>query len=226
MLAFVALIRHPGQVKELFIKQELMMARLRTRWNQKERERGIDQVASAVGVSLWRIASEALLNLENEGFETITHAQRLDVIAEFLAFLIHVSDRLVYGKSEEQQRREFITALAMHLTNLMQDNRRDASGPGQYREAFIELLNARMEDYSQCSFSESEGPGFTLKRILGEQVRDRMGAKDNKWIPDYVMDAEVPKAMESLHRVLKGMLNLAPEDRRSPVPKGGVWGEG
>ncbi len=202
------------------------MARLRTRWNLKDRERSIDQVASSVGVSLWRIASEALLNLENEGFETISHAQRLDVIAEFLAFLIHMSDRLVYEKLEEQQRHEFITALAKHLTNLMQDNRRDASGTGQYRQAFVELLNARMEDYSECSFSESEGPGFSLKRILGEQVRDRMGAKDNKWIPDYVMDAEVPKAMESLNKVLEGMLNLAPEDRRPPVPKGGVWGEG
>lgn len=202
------------------------MARLRTRWNLKDRQRSMDQVASAVGVSLWRIASEALLNLENEGFETISHAQRLEVIAEFLAFLIHVSDRLVYGRLAEQQRREFITTLAKHLTGLMQDNRCHASGPGQYGEAFVDMLNARMEDYSQCPFSNTEGPGFSLKRILGEQVRDRMGAKDNKWIPDYVMDAEVPKAVESLRRVLEGMLNLAPEDRTPPVPKGGVWGEG
>lgn len=202
------------------------MARLRTRWNQKDRERSTDQVASAVGVGLWRIASEALLNLENEGFETISHAQRLDVIAEFLAFLVHVTDRLVYGRFQEQQRREFIIALAKHLTDLMQDNRLDASGPGQYRESFVSLLNTRMEDYSECSFSSTDGPGFSLKRILGEQVRDRMGAKDNKWIPDYVMDAEVPKALDALQKVLEGMLNLSAKDRSPPVPEGGVWGEG
>ncbi len=102
MLAFVEPICYLGQEEDLLTSQEFMMARLRTRWNEKERERSIDQVASSVGVSLWRIASEALLNLENEGFETISHAQRLDVIAEFLAFLIHVSDRQVYGKLEEQ----------------------------------------------------------------------------------------------------------------------------
>jgi hypothetical protein len=29
------------------------------------------------------------LNLENEGFQTDTNAQRLDVMTEFLAFLVH-----------------------------------------------------------------------------------------------------------------------------------------
>lgn len=201
------------------------MVRLITRWNQKNRDRSLEQIASAVGVSIWKIASEGLLNLENEGFETISHSQRLDVIAEFVAFMIHISDRLVYGDMSDEERREFVTALALHLTGTMQDNRVDANGPGQYRDDFIELLNSRMEDYSECSYSDQEGPGFSLKRILGESVRDKMGAKDNKWIPDYVIDAEAPKAVESLKKVLQGMLDLGSQLRSPPVPKGGVWGE-
>ncbi len=47
------------------------MVRLRTRWNLKDRERSLEAIASAVGVNIWRIAGEALLSLENEGFETI-----------------------------------------------------------------------------------------------------------------------------------------------------------
>lgn len=202
------------------------MARLRTRWNLKDRDRSFDEIASAVGVNIWRIAGEGLLNLENEGFETISQSQRLDVIGEFVAFLIHMADRLVYQKSSENQRHKFITELAKHITNTMQNNRIDANGPGQYREAFIEFLNTRMSDYSECSFSEEGGPGFSLRRIFGDHVRQQMGAKDNKWIPDYVMDVEVPKAMEALDRVLHSMLNLDQHVHNPPVPAGGVWGEG
>ena len=32
----------------------------------------------------WRIAGKALLNLENEGFQTDTQLQRLDVLQEFV----------------------------------------------------------------------------------------------------------------------------------------------
>ncbi len=202
------------------------MARLKTRWNLKDRDRSLEEIASAVGVNIWRIAGEGLLNLENEGFETISHSQRLDVIGEFVAFLVHMTDRLVYGKFAEGQRRKIISAVASHLTQVMQDNRVDANGPGQYREPFIELLNSRMEDYSDCSFSEQEGPGFGLRRIFGDYVRQKMGAKDNKWIPDYVMDVEVPKAMASLNRVLQGMLYLNQDTRIPPVSPGGVWGDG
>ena len=201
------------------------MARVRTRWNIKDRIRSVEQIASALSVNIWRIASEGLLNLENEGFETISHSQRLDVIAEFVAFLIHVTDRLVYASMDQQDRHDFINALARHLTDIVQHNRVDANGPGNYKNAFIELLNARMSDYSECSFSEEEGPGFSLRRTLGEHVRAQMGRKDNKWIPDYVMDSEVPKALASLKRAIGGLLGESPKILKSPVPEGGVWGE-
>jgi hypothetical protein len=228
MLAFIARIRHPCAALECpnAISKEFIMVRLRTRWNQKDRDRSIEQIASAIGVNIWKIASEGLLNLENEGFETVSHSQRLDVIAELVAFMIHISDRLVYGDLSDEERRDFVTALALHLTNTMQDNRVDANGPGQYQDAFIQLLNSRMEDYSECSYTDQEGPGFSLKRILGERVRDEMGAKDNKWIPDYVIDAEAPKAVESLQKVLQGMLDLGSQQGDPLIPKSGVWGEG
>jgi hypothetical protein len=203
-----------------------MMLRLRTRWNLKDRERSLEAIASAVGVNIWRIAGEALLSLENEGFETNTHAQRLDVIGEFVAFLVHMVDRMVYQTLDQDQRRELVTAVAHHLCDTMQDNRVDASGQGQYREAFVSLLNARMSDYAECGYSKEEGPSFSLRRILGDYVRQQMGERDNKWIPDYVMDVEVPKAMKSLGRMLDSLIGFDQPSRGPSLPKGGVWGEG
>jgi len=179
--------------------------RVRARWNQKDNQRGLRDIAGVIAVNAWKIAGEVVLNLENEGFETTTQRQRLDVIGEVCAFLLHCVDRLIYGKFEEEDRAEFVTAVAVRLTALMNDNRIDAEGPGDYRQAFVELLNARMDDYSDCVYSEKDGPGFNLRRTLGEHVRERMGARDNKWITDYVMDLEGPKALDHLERALKGM---------------------
>lgn len=201
------------------------MARLKTKWQQKDRQRGVGDLASVMSVNIWRISSEALLNLENEGFETVSHSQRLDIIAEFVIFLLHMVDRLLYERYDDEQRREFLTALARHLSGLVQDNRVDANGPGVYQGPFIDLLNARMDEYSECAYSPQEGPGFTLRRLVGEHVRDRFGPRDRKWIPDYVIDVEVPKAMASLTQALDGVLGAGPR-RRPPVPEGGVWGEG
>jgi hypothetical protein len=202
------------------------MARLKARWNLKDRVRSVEEIATAMGVNIWRIASEGLLALENEGFETVSNSQRLDVIEEFAAFLLNMTDRLVYEKIDEQSRREFITALGLHLADTVQDNREDATGPDEYRRAFIDLINSRMSDYSDCAFSERDGPGFSLKRTFADRVRERMGPKDNKWIPDYVMDIEVPKAMTALQRPLHTLLAPESQMRKSPVPEGGVWGDG
>ncbi len=179
-----------------------------------------------MGVNIWRIAGEGLLALENEGFETGSNSQRLDVIEEFAAFLLNMTDRLVYERVDEDNRREFITALGLHLAETVQDNREDASGVGEYHRAFIDLVNSRMSDYSECVFSDADGPGFSLKRIFADRVRERMGPRDNKWIPDYVMDIEVPKAMTALKRSLHTLLASESQLRKPPVPEGGVWGEG
>ena len=202
------------------------MTRVKARWNLKDRFRSSEEIASAVAANIWRIAGQALLNLENEGFETISHSQRLDVIAEFVAFLLHITDRLIYDSMDLESRGNFINMLARRLTDIMQDNRLDADGQGEYGQAFIDFLNTRAGDYSECRYSKEEGPGFSLRRTLGEYVRDQMGAKDNKWIPDYVMDVEVPKAMSSLQSALSSLLNSVAKSPNPPLQAGGVWGEG
>ena len=203
------------------------MARLKSKWNQKNRERTPEQIASAISSNIWLLAADGCLSLENEGFETNTQAQRLDVITEFLAFSLHLVDRLTYGELEEDERVRFINALGVSLANLIQDNRVDSNGPGEYRPQFVELLNQRMDDYSECIYDEESGPGFSLKRVLGSAVMEVMGDKDKKWIPDYVIDVEAPKIVKGINRVMHGMGDSLDEaDFGMPaVPQSGVWGE-
>ena len=203
------------------------MARLKAKWNQKNRERTPEQIASAISSNVWLLAADGCLNLENEGFETNTHSQRLDVISEYLAFSLHLVDRMTYGELEEEERMRFINALGVCLANLVHDNRLDANGPGEYRTAFVELLNQRMEDYSECKYDEKTGPGFSLKRVLGNHVMEVMGEKDNKWIPDYVIDVEAPKIVKGINRVMLGMGDSIEEADfgMPPIPESGTWGD-
>ncbi len=183
----------------------VLEVRIRSRWKNKGRARTLEENAGALAFIEWRIAGKALLNLENEGFQTDTQMQRLDVLQELTAFLIHVTDRLVHGDLDEEQRRKFIVALALKIADTYHDNRVDVEGRGQdFRPGFIEVLNQRMADYAEFSFDDGE-PGYAFKRYLGECVTNTMGEKDRKWISDQVMEIEIPEMMKTLKKGLKDL---------------------
>jgi hypothetical protein len=176
--------------------------RVKSKWSDKGRERSLAEIGGAAAFILWRIAQQGTLNLENEGFQTDTNAQRLDVMAEFLAFLVHLVDRIKAEQLELEERQEFITTLARHLADQVQDNRIDAQGKGEYRKALVDLLNERAADYADFPMVDNE-PGYAMKRYFGEHVRAVMGEKDNQWITDQVMDAEVPELLTPLNKALR-----------------------
>ena len=179
--------------------------RVKSKWNLRDRERSLSETGGALAFILWRIAQQGTLNLENEGFQTDTNAQRLDIITEFLAFLVHLVDRMTADRFTMEQRQEFIGSLARHLADTMQENRTDAQGKGEYRQPLIDRLNERAVDYAEFTFSDNE-PGFAFRRYFGENVRMVMGERDNKWITDQVMDIEVPEAMNPLRKALRDLL--------------------
>lgn len=188
------------------------MVRVKSKWNVKDRERSFDEIASALGFNCWRIAQQALLNLENAGFQTDTNLQRLDVIKEFCAFMIHVVDRMAYQRITDEERAELVNALARKLADYVQDNTRDFAGPGDYRAPFVELLNRRMDDYAEFPFADDE-PGFGMKRFFGDRVTEVMGEELSKWIGDQIIDIEAPEATKTLKRVLRSLL---PELKEPP----------
>ena len=176
--------------------------RVKSKWNAKDRVRTLEEIGGAAAFILWRIAQQGLLNLENEGFQTDSREQRIDVITEFLAFLVHLADRMKAEVMDENERQVFISSLAQHLANQVQENRTDAQGRDDYRKPFIDLLNARAADYSECPMPDGE-PGYAFKRYFGESVRAVMGEKDNQWVTDQVMEMEVPETLPPLRKALR-----------------------
>ena len=184
-----------------------MKIRVKSKWNNKDRERTATDTGSALGFNIWRIAGANILHMENEGYQTDTYNQRLDVIAELVAFLVHVVDRMLAEKEYTQEKRsELITALALNLAKTMHDNRMDCNEEkADFRAAFIDLLNARMNEYSGFSFDGNQ-PGFQLRRRVGDHVTEVIGEKDRKWVTDQVMDIEIPDAMKVFGRVARNLL--------------------
>ena len=177
------------------------MARLKTKWNIRDRERTFSQTGSMIAANVWRLACENVLDLENEGFETSTQLQRLEIIAEFCAFAVHLIDRMAYGCLDETRRAGMVVSVARRLAGLLRDNRADA---GADPDDFIDLFNERSGEYAECGFTGA--PGFTMRRLLGEHVRALMGERDNKWVADYVIDAEAPQMHAALKRVLAPLI--------------------
>ena len=188
------------------------MARLKKGWSDKGKDRSIEDIGGAISFNIWQVSGQAVLDLENEGFQTDTHSQRLDVISEFTAYLIQVVDRLVYDSFDQNDRNELVSAIGLHLARIMQDNRIDANGPGQYTAEYLQLLNQRIGEYSFCQFDEAEGPSFVFLRLLGDHVTSSMGERDAKWITGYIIDIMGKQMFKSLSRLLPGLLDPAQKE--------------
>ncbi|MES0327213.1 MAG: hypothetical protein ABUK13_03385 [Gammaproteobacteria bacterium] len=184
-----------------------MKIRVKSRWNDKGRERTAEDTGSVLGFNLWRIAGANVLHLENEGFQTDTYNQRLDVVAELLGFFVHVVDRMTSEKEySEDERRDLITALALNLAKTMHDNRMDVNEEKKdYKAEFIQVLNERMAEYADFAYDGNE-PGFQMRRRCGEHVTEVMGEKDKKWVTDQIMEIEIPDALKTFKKVARNIL--------------------
>lgn len=179
--------------------------RIKSRWNKKNKTHSIEEIAGAVAFILWRIATNGVLSLENEDYQTDSQQQRLDVITEFLAFSIHLTDRMTIERFDENERMRFITELASRCAKHLEDNLRDVLGKGNYRQAFIDTLNRRMSDYAEFNYADEEGASFGMKRFFGEQITRVLGERHSKWVSSQVMDIEVPEIHLHIKRAIPNL---------------------
>jgi len=184
------------------------MVRVKKRWNQQNAPRSIAQMANAIGASIWKLAANVVLNLENENFETDTQVQRIEIMEEVVCYLVHITDRRVYAQASQQQRAEFVSTLVGDLARMLEDSRVDVQGMGEYRAAFIDKVNQRSSMYADYSFSADDGGSFSMRCRLGELVAAAMGERDRRWIPDYVVGREAPEIEAALQRSLSGLVSF------------------
>lgn len=180
--------------------------RVRTKWSDKNRERTPEEIAGVVAFICWRIASQAVLDLENNDYQTDTQVQRLAILWEFAAFLCHVTDRMMFPRMTQEERQVFISVLGRKLVQTMDENMEDTLGPGDYKPELLATLNQRMGEYSRFNYDDRDGPSFPMLRYFGECVTLVVGERNRKWVATHVMDVEGPDAVRVLKRSLSSLL--------------------
>lgn len=101
---------------------------------------------------------------------------------------------------------DFITDIAKKLNETVNVNQIDLKIPKEnIKTKFINLLNERMEEYSELEYNEE--PSYKARIILGNHLMANMGDLDNNWIRMYVIDQEVPKILLSLRRPIASLVN-------------------
>jgi len=183
--------------------------RLKTQWHESKRnktkEKSLEDIASVVSFNSWKIAMDGVLELENQNFRTDSNAHRLEIVGEYLAFLVPVSDRLCYGKISDDNRQRFITALALHMAERFAENKQELMGQDDHKTMFIDLLNQRGESYASCGFVDNE-PAFDFLRYFSEQVAAILKHDNHLWVTQYVMEIDAPKAVDALKKNLDNLL--------------------
>lgn len=182
--------------------------RVNKRWNQKARPRSIEQMSNVIAAAIWKLAAQVVLNLENENFETTTQGQRLDIMDELVIFLVHMADRHVYQKTGAQNRAQFVSTLVKDLARMLEESRNDVGQIGDHQSCFVEKTNLRVAEYSRYKFTPEQGASFAMRCLLGEHVMETMGARDNKWIPDYIIGREAPEVEATLRQTLAGLVEF------------------
>ena len=163
-------------------------------------------MANAVAAAIWKLAAQVVLNLENENFETTTQGQRLDVMEELVIFLVHMSDRRIIDQTDAGKRGQFISALVKDMARMLEESRIDTGQAGNHQTPFIDRCNLRTQEYSEYNFSLEEGASFAMRCVLGGHIGERMGARDNKWIPDYIIGREAPEIEATIRLSLSGLV--------------------
>jgi hypothetical protein len=183
----------------------MSIQRIHSGWNQKGKKRQIGQIASALAVSIWKISKKTLLNLENEGFDTDTWSDRIEILKEVSCFQLYVVNNEVKAY-EKEKKINFITDIAKKLNETVNTNEIDLKISEKDRKTkFINLLNERMEEYSELQYIDE--PSYKARIILGNHLMNNMGDLDNNWIKMYVIDQEVPKILLSLRRPIGSLVN-------------------
>jgi hypothetical protein len=183
-----------------------MAVRIKTKFRKKG-PKSPEERASVVGAYIWRVAQETFRHMGKEDFNFGSEEQVTAVITEFVAFLVQVADRIVYGQLSEDDRLRFINALGQHLAKTMQANQLDFKGPGDHMSPFIRTLNARSADYAEFDYKE-RGPSYGFLRYLGERVAEAMSMSENKWVKEYVMEIEAPEMMKTVKRLVGEVMGV------------------
>lgn len=194
-----------------------MALRLKSKWHRSKRSernragskkpKTLIDLASVIGHNIWKLAKESFVHMEKEGFRFPDDQQTIDFITEFIIYQIHIVDRMLYEKVTDEERAEFINALASHVIKTLEINQIELLGPGENAARFIDTMNDRFQNYAECEFGDS-GPSYEFTRYLAQKAAEHMQISDDKWVIEQVIDIEAPPIAENIMRIAEDVLGL------------------
>jgi len=183
-----------------------MALRVKTVWFKKDGEqRPAREVASVLASTIWRLADRTVDGLSKADYDIVTPERGVRIIGEMAAFLLHMSDRMVYGRIAEDARGRLIQATATRLAELVVENIRSlVVGDGfDYRANFIDMVNRRGTDYGTFECDPAQ-PSFPILRYLALAIREVMVEADQHWVADQMMEIQAPEALGTLKKTIDG----------------------
>lgn len=166
----------------------------------------------------WRVAQNTLKQMRSAHFDIDVGPQYFAFTREVLVFFTQVLDRMAHESMGPQARAEFITALVQRVAEILQDNEdtflgSPPDGQPSYYDQFIDLFNELADHYSDFGF-DGQGPDFAFVRYLGHRIEALMPVKDQRWVVEQIMAAEVPDAVQILRNAMQGVLSTEPRAPR------------
>ncbi len=199
-----------------------MALRIKTVWFKNAGGRSAAEVSSVIASTIWRLADETVTNLSKADFDILTPERGMRILGEMAAFLLHMTDRMLYGRVPEAERAQLVQHAGRRLAEIAEENVRQIVGEDgfDYKANFIDMLNRRAADYATFE-ATAENPGFPMLRYLGLAVQELMLESDRHWVADYLMDVYAPEALGALKKQVDGLLaQPAPGERRRAVLQG------
>ena len=187
-----------------------MALRLKTVWFKNAGGRSSAEVATVLASTIWRLADAAVADLSRADCDIVTPERGVRILGEVASFLLHMSDRMVYGRVPEAERANLVQATGRRLAEMIVANIREMGGADDfdYRTNFIDFINRRSTDYASFDCAPDK-PSFPLLRYLGLAVRELMLESDQPWVADQIMDIQAPEALGMLKKTIDGLLSPA-----------------
>jgi len=182
---------------------------IKTRWRKKG-PRSLAERAGVIGANVWKLALEFFKHMEKDGFRFGSDRLVTNVLTEFIAFLVQLVDRKVYGRLSEADRAALVAEVVRHLAATMENNQLDLFGPGGYRKPFIDAMNARFGEYAELEYRDGE-PGYACVRFFASRVSDAMAEGDNRWVIEQVMDVEAPEMVRLVKQLVEQTVETTPQ---------------
>lgn len=196
--------------------------RIKSHWFKEGRVHTQQEISDALAFVVSRIADNALKNTRKANFEIEVGTQYLDFLAEFLLFLILVSDRIAYRTLSAEDRATFTGNLANRVAATYAENRSRllVADLNDCKQRFIDQLNQRAGEYADFGYDES-GPDYGFYRYLAYCIGEIMNDADSVWIIDQMISFEAPEAVKMVEKTLRGLYEEEPKKTRRRASAGG-----